>query len=979
MSTNWKLIGKNSGNMSQYRNVTHNKLNYETGKLNSIYDVSGIPTKGYTFDICGENIVLGVGTDKPFSRLSLGNNTDSGEFNANKPGQLSAIALDESGTGNSFTGIVLNSDITTLDGNPTKGIQIMSSTSDFSMNDTTNTGKIILSNENVTTIGGNSRGKPGGYSPISTKKRDIVLDVRGSIRTDGYINFYDSPNVNDPTVPPASSWTTPNTGDVPRGSLFLTSDDGGIEGLWFKNNAGTLVQITGGGGGGGVGTGSSFDICGTGTDSFIVAKNTGNTYGGTPVIFSGDTWNPASNPRSDNAVTIRDGNLAVITPSGDYLKVISPTLNAESHFTDNSGGIILAQKQLLIGAPSSLTVETERFGYGLIDVQSVDKVPTLQGYNHIDTKSFRPTAATNSIILLTKDSDHDGQTDGGKIGNIYDCSNTIIIGGSNFSQIDTPNSIISINPDLETDKTSIIDISGSNLVFGANNDLSGSPFSIMFGTGNKIDNTEKTVPEGKENVVLGSTNNLYNSQNSLVQGTGNINYGNLNVIFGKKNKIGNVFDDHAYYKYSGSNCFIQGSENEIKAYDVSLNNAFIAGYKNTLDCSYVAFEQNPNSSYILLGSKAKINKDISNVRLAFGTKEMTGNVFTIDMSGNTHIFGDLTVDGSNISTNHIFANNIIANDISGHDSSFNDISAVNFFTTDGNFVGNINIAIGTSNFNDISANDISCVDISAVNGYFTGDLSCNGLNMNSNKITNLSDPESEQDAVTKSWVETQLTGGGGSGVETSATKLKVYQYTSEDTTPRPIIFAATTGGFQDCSGTNTFTYTCKTQTVTSRTFAGDVSGTNLFINSSTGDISGQDASFNDISAVNFFTTGGNFIGDVMGNVSGTNLFIKSSTGDISGHDASFNDISAVNFFTTGGNFIGNVNTTIGSSRFKDISATDISCVDISASHFYHTGAATADISDNNQGQGWGVIDISNNLLNLIKYLRAIGIVPPYTT
>ena len=36
MSTNWKIIGKNSGNMSQYRNVTHNKLNYETGKLNSI-------------------------------------------------------------------------------------------------------------------------------------------------------------------------------------------------------------------------------------------------------------------------------------------------------------------------------------------------------------------------------------------------------------------------------------------------------------------------------------------------------------------------------------------------------------------------------------------------------------------------------------------------------------------------------------------------------------------------------------------------------------------------------------------------------------------------------------------------------------------------------------------------------------------------------------------------------------------------------
>ena len=689
MSTNWKLIGKNSGNMSQYRNVTHNKLNYETGKLNSIYDVSGIPTKGYTFDICGENIVLGVGTDKPFSRLSLGNNTDSGKFNANKPGQLSAIALDESGTGNSFTGIVLNSDITTLDGNPTKGIQIMSSTSDFSMNDTTNTGKIILSNENVTTIGGNSRGKPFGYSPNST--RDIVLDVRGSIRTDGYINFYNVVSTSVPitTVPAGSEWTTTNTGDVPRGSLFLTSGGGGTEGLWFKNKAGDLKQITGTGGGGGVGTGSSFDICGTGTDSFIVAKNTTSGYGGTPVTFSGKTWAPTV-INNNNAVTIRDGNLAVITPSGDYLKVISPTdISAVSHFTDYSGGIILAQKQLLIGGITNSTSQ-ERFGYGLIDVQSVEKVPTLQGYNNPSTTSFRPTAATNSIILLSKETGHNGHSNGvSEIGNIYDCSNTIIIGGSNFSQIDTPNSIISINPDLETNKTKIIDISGSNLVFGANNDLSGSPFSIIFGTDNKIDNTEKAGLEGKENVVLGSTNNLYNSQNSLVQGTGNINYGNLNVIFGKDNKIGNNLDGPAYYHYSGSNCFIQGSENEIEAYyDASVNNAFIAGYKNILDCSYALFSQNPNSSYILLGSSASINEDISNVRLAFGTKEMTGNVFTIDMSGKVEISGNLLVKGERTVTNNIFANNIIAN--------------------------------------DISANDISCVDISAVNGYFTGDLSCNG-------------------------------------------------------------------------------------------------------------------------------------------------------------------------------------------------------------------------------------------------------------
>ena len=81
MSSNWKRIGENSGNMSNHRNIMTNKMNYETGKWDSIYDISGQKHKGYTFDICGENIVLGVGTPTPFSRLSLGNNTNSGDFN----------------------------------------------------------------------------------------------------------------------------------------------------------------------------------------------------------------------------------------------------------------------------------------------------------------------------------------------------------------------------------------------------------------------------------------------------------------------------------------------------------------------------------------------------------------------------------------------------------------------------------------------------------------------------------------------------------------------------------------------------------------------------------------------------------------------------------------------------------------------------------------------------------------------------------
>ena len=67
MSTNWKDIGKNSGNMKNHRNVTSNRVNYEKGKWNTIYDVSGIDMKGYTFDICGQNVVVGIGTSKPFT------------------------------------------------------------------------------------------------------------------------------------------------------------------------------------------------------------------------------------------------------------------------------------------------------------------------------------------------------------------------------------------------------------------------------------------------------------------------------------------------------------------------------------------------------------------------------------------------------------------------------------------------------------------------------------------------------------------------------------------------------------------------------------------------------------------------------------------------------------------------------------------------------------------------------------------------
>ena len=317
MSTNWKDIGMNSGNMKHHRNVTSNRVNYENGKWDSIYDISGIDSKGYIFDISGQNVVVGIGTDKPFSRLSLGSNENAGEFSPTKPGQLAAIALNEESNGDKFNGMFYNTDISgqSRGANKISGIQLMSSVNGFDVTDLSN-GQLIIGSDNVVTIGGRPRIGNESYNnvveflPGTHGNRKIVLDTRGSIRTDGYINFY---NKTSTSFEPYGD-TFDNHADIPVGSLFLTGGGGSVcknPGLYFKksnnNTASDIVEITGGGGGGGGGTvdssGSAFFdgslnhlIYNPNTGNydnypFIIQKNKDENYsGGTPITFSGGVW-----------------------------------------------------------------------------------------------------------------------------------------------------------------------------------------------------------------------------------------------------------------------------------------------------------------------------------------------------------------------------------------------------------------------------------------------------------------------------------------------------------------------------------------------------------------------------------------------------------------------------------------------------------------------------------------------------------------
>jgi len=469
MSTNWKDIGKNSGNMQHYRNVKTNKLDYEKGKWDSIYDISGNKKKGYTFDICGENVVVGIGTSKPFSRLSLGTSSTSGEFNPNDTGQLAAIAVNETSTGGKFKGFIYDSKLANWEnaGLTHNGLRILSTDKDsFDMNDISS-GKIIIGSDNVVTIGGepsqgnndiggNIRGK--AIADAYDGNSQIVLDVKGSLKTNGYINFY---NFNNGTEKPDGNfWNKSGASftNIPRGSLWISPGGGqdGTEGLYFKDSNDNAVYIDPTGSGSTASTAGAFDASFSSVPPFIIQKakdSSSQKSGGVNVKIDGaEKDTPDNGDDFNNLLTITSGNLAICGVSGElkaWPTAGSPLLsnnfigNSEAGIplaTDVSGGLLWVQRQIAIG-PNKYDKN-----WSVIDIQTVPNAAALMSYNQLDdditsSAQMKPMKATNALILIDKKPQDDGNSQA-IIGNKHDCSNSIIIGQS-FTEINTPNSLIS--------------------------------------------------------------------------------------------------------------------------------------------------------------------------------------------------------------------------------------------------------------------------------------------------------------------------------------------------------------------------------------------------------------------------------------------------------------------------------------------------------------------------------------------------------
>lgn len=762
MSQNAKWT-KNSG-FARNRNVGTTRLKGDGGQIKPIETINGKTYNGYALNVIGSNLVFGLGTSTPFSRLSFGNNTNSGIFNINDTGQMASIALNETSSGGNFSGLFYNSDIkkyyqpkdettNTVTDVSTNGIQFMTTDiNNFNKNDKSG-GLLFITNENVTTIGGLPRKGINEGNAIPVWKgidigedpdvsiggsisgvTKIVLDVRGSIRTDGYINFFNQYYENDTVkfAPSGQFWNS-SSANIPIGSLWLQETAGTrAAGLYWKNAAGQIKRVeardeddinssidrddalsfdmfnflfrqedyintvtqpagefskgndvdfpfvilkgkgSGQGQNGFVG-GTALNIRGGNPQTLqnIVHQNGYNSIGTNErEIFSVTKGNISVTGLSGEEFIIRPHNSLNVSDSTNTI-LKHPMKNFYSHHallqSDVSGGKIWCERQLLIG-PKKADIN-----WAIIDVQTTPNSPTLLSYNlnknwnynSITDKinrRFITHRATNSIILLNKAQNNSGTlSDDSVIGELYDCSNSIII-GDNFKNLDIPKSlVINVNTSLNTENgQEIYDNVGGSIISGYKNMIYSSPYSLVIGKDNFIHNNTITDNGIGNNIVSGEENEVWSGKFNSITGETNKVSGDYNSVFGKGNRIG-YFDSNLtktskrgngaqandFYQKHNYNTIL-GGFNKLgiqnnSSIGINYRNwySFMAGSYNRIDTLTNAYNSDgAYESVVALGTGAYVGGDL---RFAFGmngnanlnpTSSNNQNVFVIDCSQN---------------------------------------------------------------------------------------------------------------------------------------------------------------------------------------------------------------------------------------------------------------------------------------------------------------------------------------------------------
>ena len=290
-------------------------------------------------------MLVGVGTTQPFSRLSLGSNTNDGSSNEIL-GRLAAIAVHENSDGTDFHGLSYVTDISSAfqDGDgKTNALALYANPNDQQL--ITENAHIYITDENITTIGGKPRKTFDDWDnqPVRSDSSGvpIKIDCKGSLNVSGFISFMDLHNIDDSLrdnpANKSGNINDPNaTRNIPVGSIWAGYTSGQTNVALFIQDLSGKRQIIGTGSGGG---GGSSDISGilwdgsqnnTAEDSWIGKGGSNITF--TPStdtsIIGGPSLEP--NPRPPNAITITQGNLSVVGKDYYSKKVTNDDTNIPS-------------------------------------------------------------------------------------------------------------------------------------------------------------------------------------------------------------------------------------------------------------------------------------------------------------------------------------------------------------------------------------------------------------------------------------------------------------------------------------------------------------------------------------------------------------------------------------------------------------------------------------------------------------------------
>jgi hypothetical protein len=640
MSDSWKNHGGTRNNTVVSTSIADNTKNiYNTDSTLRTEDTEGI----YYYKEGGPSI-FGVGTKRPYSRLSFGdylvNNIDSnGNVKAESLVNNAAIAFSEDISGANATGIAFYREGVANSSADTRGL------------------RFVVNNNSTSTTAATS-----GIQAISDENTLMLLTNDGETQK-VLINSKSSNFAN------AGSGLEVN-GDlrVTKNLIFKGQTSASIlkeAGLIFYDTIDKKLKFC---------IGASDDIhtiAGINDTGFVIDSNKYDLS--FSLVTNGDTGLLAF---KDLGLCIGNGEMVSTNYLAKYntaTKRNIPALSVIGHSqngTDSNGNVIVSHISGVTGnAILSKTSSSDISANGIIYLQ-----------NNVSVGVYEPAAVIDvskaDVPFLNMGTD------------ITNYRNSVIVGhdisGSSNSFYFGKTINNSASPDASY-----------NLLFGNNLTIDGNATNfrnnLIFGSGH--------TGGGDHNLIFGNSLTTANDVSYCVllgNGSGSAEKGDLIKYFEDGTDVFQV--------KSGGNMILTG---DISANDASFNNVVFSNIGNEtnkiklvfvkdISAENISIENTLNVGGDLSGNDASFNNiDVNNLK-GYGDIDIAGK---IDVVGNGLIGGNLNVTGNS----EIGGDAVIVGDLSCNDASFNNFQSVG----NGEISGKLNIGGNIEIVGDLSANDAS--------------------------------------------------------------------------------------------------------------------------------------------------------------------------------------------------------------------------------------------------------------------------------